>query len=285
MSSITREIIEDIISQVVAESNLEVNEPCPTCTGRVTPFTYDAANDLIAFGASRVGAVAPSCPPKYELAHWIDHTMLKPDATENEITTICKEAIEYSFASVCINPTWVPLVYKMLRGHTPKVCTVVGFPLGATFSEVKAHETRVAVEKGADEIDMVINVGALKSGDYELVERDIRAVVRAAGRRIVKVILETCLLDEEEKVKASAISQRAGANFVKTSTGFSKGGATVKDVALMRKVVGSEMGVKASGGVRTYEEACKMVEAGATRIGASASVVIVSNGNGKKSEY
>jgi deoxyribose-phosphate aldolase len=285
MSSITREIIEDIISQVVAESNLEVNEPCPTCTGRVTPFTYDAANDLIAFGASRVGAVAPSCPPKYELAHWIDHTMLKPDATENEITTICKEAIEYSFASVCINPTWVPLVYKMLRGHAPKVCTVVGFPLGATFSEVKAHETRVAVEKGADEIDMVINVGALKSGDYELVERDIRAVVRAAGRRIVKVILETCLLDDEEKVKASAISQRAGANFVKTSTGFSKGGATVKDVALMRKVVGSEMGVKASGGVRTYEEACKMVEAGATRIGASASVVIVSNGNGKKSEY
>jgi len=285
MSSITREIIEDIISQVVADSNLNVNETCTVCQSQVTPFNYEAANDLISFGASRVGAVAPSCPPKYELAHWIDHTVLKPDTTEEQITKICQEAREFSFASVCINPTWVSLAYKLLRGHAPKVCTVVGFPLGSTFPEVKASETRLAVEKGADEIDMVMNVGALKSGDYELVERDIRAVVRAAGRRVVKVILETCLLDDEEKVKASAIAQRAGANFVKTSTGFSSGGATVKDVALMRKVVGSEMGVKASGGVRTYDEACKMVEAGATRIGASASVEIIGNGNGKESDY
>ena len=284
MSSITREIIEDIISQVVAESNLSVNQTCSVCGSTTTPFTYDSANDLIAFGASRVGAEAPSCPPKAELAKWIDHTVLKPDATEEQIKSICQEAARHGFASVCINPTWVPLAYKMLHGHISKVCTVVGFPLGATLPEVKALETRLAVEKGADEIDMVMNVGALKSGDYELVEHDIRAVVRAAGRQIVKVILETCLLTDEEKVKASAIAQRAGANFVKTSTGFSSGGATVKDVALMRKVVGPQMGVKASGGVRTYDEACKMFEAGATRIGASASVAIVGKGDEKTSD-
>ncbi|WP_044281564.1 deoxyribose-phosphate aldolase [Caldithrix abyssi] len=229
--------------------------------------------------------MGPTCPPKRELARWIDHTILKPDATRQEIEKICDEAIEFGFASVCVNPTWVPLVYKKLRGHSPKVCTVVGFPLGATFPEVKARETELAVQQGADEIDMVINIGALKSGDYELVEHDIRSVVRAAGRRIVKVIIESCLLTDEEKVKACTLAKIAGANYVKTSTGFSKGGATVKDVALMRKVVGSQMGVKASGGVRSYEEACQMVEAGATRIGASASVAIVANGSGEKSEY
>ena len=285
MSSITREIIEDIISQVVAESNISMSQTCSTCGAQTTPFTYDGANELISFGASRVGAVAPSCPPKMELAKWIDHTVLKPDTTEAQIKTICEEAIQHNFASVCINPTWVPLAYKMLRGHPSKVCTVIGFPLGSTFPEVKASETRLAVEKGADEIDMVINVGALKSGDLELVERDIRAVVRAAGRQIVKVIIEACLLTDEEKVQACTVAKRAGANFVKTSTGFSSGGATVKDVALMRKVVGSEMGVKASGGVRTYDEACKMVEAGATRIGASASVAIVGNSKGKTTDY
>ncbi|MHB2153462.1 deoxyribose-phosphate aldolase [Calditrichota bacterium GD2] len=229
--------------------------------------------------------MGPSCPPKRELARWIDHTILKPDATRQEIEKICDEAIEFGFASVCVNPTWVPLVYKKLRGHSPKVCTVVGFPLGATFPEVKARETELAVQQGADEIDMVINIGALKSGDYELVEHDIRSVVRAAGRRIVKVIIESCLLTDEEKVKACTLAKIAGANYVKTSTGFSKGGATVKDVALMRKVVGSQMGVKASGGVRSYEEACQMVEAGATRIGASASVAIVANGSGEKTDY
>lgn len=276
MSSITSQDIEKIISQIIAEKQLG---------GNYRPFSYDAANDLISFGASRVGAVAPSCPPKYELAHWIDHTLLKPDATQQEVEAICNDAREHNFASVCINPTWVPLAYKMLRGYEARVCTVVGFPLGATFPEVKAQETKSAIEAGADEIDMVINVGALKSGDYELVERDIRAVTRAAGRHLVKVILETCLLTDEEKVQASAISKKAGANFVKTSTGFSSGGATVKDVALMRQVVGSEMGVKASGGVRTYEEACKMVEAGATRIGASASVAIVGNGDSSADGY
>ncbi|MCD6376759.1 MAG: deoxyribose-phosphate aldolase [Caldisericaceae bacterium] len=278
MSSITPDVIERIISQVISEANL------PTA-GQLRPFSYDAADELISFGANRIGAVGPTCPPKRELARWIDHTMLKPDATREEIEKICHEAIEFGFASVCVNPTWVPLAYKKLRGNEPKVCTVVGFPLGATFPEVKALETELAVERGADEIDMVINIGALKSGDYDLVEHDIRSVVRAAGRRIVKVIIETCLLTDEEKVKACTLAKIAGANYVKTSTGFSKGGATVKDVALMRKVVGSEMGVKASGGVRSYEEACKMVEAGATRIGASASVAIVANGAAEKSDY
>ena len=278
MSSITPDVIERIISQVISEANL------PTA-GQLRPFSYDAADELISFGANRIGAVGPTCPPKRELARWIDHTMLKPDATREEIEKICHEAIEFGFASVCVNPTWVPLAYKKLRGNEPKVCTVVGFPLGATFPEVKALETELAVERGADEIDMVINIGALKSGDYDLVEHDIRSVVRAAGRRIVKVIIETCLLTDEEKVKACTLAKIAGANYVKTSTGFSKGGATVKDVALMRKVVGAEMGVKASGGVRSYEEACKMVEAGATRIGASASVAIVANGAAEKSDY
>ena len=278
MSSITPEVIERIISQVISEANLPA-------AGQVRPFSYEAADELISFGANRIGAVGPTCPPKRELARWIDHTMLKPDATREEIEKICNEAIEFGFASVCVNPTWVPLAYKKSRGNEPKVCTVVGFPLGATFPEVKALETELAVERGADEIDMVINIGALKSGDYDLVEHDIRSVVRAAGRRIVKVIIETCLLTDEEKVKACTLAKIAGANYVKTSTGFSKGGATVKDVALMRKVVGAEMGVKASGGVRSYEEACKMVEAGATRIGASASVAIVANGAAEKSDY
>ncbi len=274
MSTITSDVIENIISQVIAEKNIAAR-----------PFSYDAANELLSFGASRVGAEGPTCPPKYELAKWIDHTLLKPEATQADIEKICKEANEHHFASVCINPTWVPLAYKMMRGGPSKVCTVIGFPLGATFPEVKARETERAIEEGADEVDMVVNIGALKSGDYDLVERDIRAVVRAAGRRVVKVILETCLLTDEEKVKACAIAQHAGANFVKTSTGFSKGGATVTDVALMRKVVGASMGVKASGGVHSYEEACKMVEAGATRIGASASVAIIANGQPAEGAY
>ncbi len=285
MSSITSEIIESIISQVISESNLESCGNCEECPKNCKPFTYEGANDLVSFGASRVGTVAPSCPPKYEMAKWIDHTFLKPDSTRDDIEKICDEALENNFASVCINPFWVSLASRKLRNSKVKVCTVVGFPLGATFPEIKAAETQAAVDRGAEEIDMVINVGALKSGDYDTVERDIRAVVRAAGRRVVKVIIEACLLTDEEKVTACVISQRAGANFVKTSTGFSSGGATVKDVALMRQVVGPRMGVKASGGVRTYDEACKMVEAGATRIGASASVAIVSNGQAKSTDY
>lgn len=283
MSSITPDIISEIINQVITKSDIG---ECPTCAkNHQHPFTYDAANDLVSFGASRVGVVAPSCPPKYEMARWIDHTLLKPDATQEQVEKICDEAREFSFASVCINPTWVSLCYKLLRGTNVKVCTVIGFPLGATLPEVKATEARQVINNGAQEVDMVINVGALKSGDLALVEHDIRSVVRAAGRRVVKVILETCLLTDEEKVTACTIAKQAGADFVKTSTGFSSGGATVTDVALMRKVVGPGMGVKASGGVRSYNEACNMVEAGATRIGASASVAIVSNDKSEKTDY
>jgi len=286
MSTITPDIVEQIISKVIEESGLEYQQAaCKDCSRQYQPFDYQAANDLVSFGASRIGAVAPSCPPKYEMARWIDHTILKPDAKQSEIEHICKEALQHNFASVCVNPTWVALAWKILRNSNVKVCSVVGFPLGSTLPEVKAAETKEVIEHGAEEIDMVINIGALKSGNLEFVERDIRAVVRAAGRHIVKVILETCLLNEEEKIAGCVIAQRAGANFVKTSTGFSSGGATVKDVALMRKVVGQTMGVKASGGVRSYDEACKMVEAGATRIGASASVAIVGNGQTKSSPY
>ncbi|MDR6124741.1 deoxyribose-phosphate aldolase [Bacillus sp. SLBN-46] len=206
----------------------------------------------------------------------IDHTLLKAEATKEEIVKLVEEAKEYLFASVCVNPTWVRTAAEMLAG-TPevKVCTVIGFPLGASTPETKAFETKNAIENGANEIDMVINIAALKDQQDELVERDIRAVVEAAkGKAIVKVIIETCLLTKEEKVRACELSVKAGADFVKTSTGFSTGGATVEDIRLMRETVGPEIGVKASGGVRSREDALAMVEAGATRIGASSGVSI-----------
>lgn len=209
------------------------------------------------------------------LAGKIDHTLLKPEATEAEIRTLCEEARKHGFYSVCVNPANVALSAQQLAGSDVKVCTVVGFPLGATTSEVKAFETRDAIGNGAQEIDMVINVGALKSAQMDRVEADIRAVVEAAAGVPVKVILETCLLTDDEKVVACKASKSAGAAFVKTSTGFSKGGATVADIRLMRQTVGPEMGVKASGGVRDLATAIAMVEAGATRLGASASVAIV----------
>ncbi len=211
------------------------------------------------------------------LAKMIDHTLLKPDATPDQITRLCEEARKYGFASVCINPVWVSLCATLLKETPVKVCTVIGFPLGATVPEVKAFETTNAIDLGAAEVDMVINVGALKARDLDLVARDIRGVVNAAHARgaIVKVILETVLLTDEEKTIACQIAKEAGADFVKTSTGFAGGGATVHDVELMRKVVGPEMGVKAAGGVRTYEDAESMVNAGATRIGASAGVKII----------
>lgn len=209
------------------------------------------------------------------LAGMIDHTLLKPEAQEAEIRTLCDEARANGFYSVCVNPANVALSAQLLAGSQVKVCTVVGFPLGATTSAVKAFETRDAIANGAQEIDMVINVGALKSGLLDRVESDIRAVVEAAGEVPVKVILETALLTDEEKVAACQASKAAGAAFVKTSTGFSKGGATVSDIRLMRLTVGPEMGVKASGGVRDRQTALAMAEAGATRLGASASVAIV----------
>lgn len=213
---------------------------------------------------------------KQELAGYIDHTVLKPDTKEADVLRICREALEYKFASVCINPSYVKLANSLLKGTGVKVCTVIGFPLGATKKEVKAFEASQAINDGASEIDMVINIGALKSGKLEAVEDDIRAVAEVCkGKALLKVIIETCLLTDEEKVTACTLSKKAGADFVKTSTGFSTGGATAEDVALMRKTVGLEMGVKASGGIRNLDSALRMIEAGATRIGASASIKII----------
>ncbi|MEY8304171.1 deoxyribose-phosphate aldolase [Anaerosalibacter bizertensis] len=205
----------------------------------------------------------------------IDHTLLKPEATKEMIEKLCSEAKEYNFFSVCVNPYYVKTAKEELEGSNVKIATVIGFPLGSTPKEVKAFEALEAIKNGADELDMVINIGALKDGDYTTVEEDIKAVVNeATDKALVKVIIETCLLDDEEKKKACEIARAAGADFVKTSTGFSTGGATVEDVKLMREVVGEDLGVKASGGIRDYETAKKMVEAGASRIGASSSIEI-----------
>ncbi|MGE5678302.1 MAG: deoxyribose-phosphate aldolase [Pseudomonadota bacterium] len=211
-----------------------------------------------------------------DLARYIDHTILKPDAKESDVIKLCKEALEYKFASVCVNASNVKLADSFLRGTDVKVCTVVGFPLGATTKETKAFEAAQAIDNGASEVDMVINIGALKSGKLDMVEEDIKAVADVCkGKALLKVIIETCLLTDEEKVTACELSKKAGANFVKTSTGFSTGGATAEDITLMRRIVGPEMGVKASGGIRNLETALAMINAGATRIGASASISIV----------
>lgn len=207
---------------------------------------------------------------------YIDHTLLKPESTQEQIDHLLSEAVEYQFASVCVNPTWVAHCAKTLAGTGVKVCTVVGFPLGANTSSVKAFETKNAIANGADEIDMVINVDQLKSGQYEVVKADIRAVVEASQDKLVKVIIETCLLTNDEKVKACQLAVSAGADFVKTSTGFSAAGATVEDIVLMRETVGPNIGVKAAGGARSYEDAEAFIEAGATRIGTSSGVAIVS---------
>ncbi|WP_105148881.1 deoxyribose-phosphate aldolase [Streptococcus suis] len=219
-----------------------------------------------------------------KLNKYIDHTILKPETTQEQVEKILAEAKEYNFASVCVNPTWVTLAAESLKDSDVKVCTVIGFPLGANTPAVKAFETKDAISNGADEIDMVINIGALKTGNYDLVLEDIKAVVAASGDKLVKVIIEACLLTDDEKVKACQLSQEAGADYVKTSTGFSTGGATVADVALMRKTVGPDMGVKASGGARSYEDAIAFIEAGASRIGASSGVAIM-NGAQADGDY
>lgn len=221
-----------------------------------------------------------------KLAKYIDHTLLKADASKEAILKLCQEAREHQFASVCVNPAWVALSAEQLAGSDVLVCTVIGFPLGASTTATKVYETKDAIQNGAQEIDMVINIGAIKSGNWELVKSDIAAVVDAAHpQAIVKVILETGALTDEEKVKACQLSKEAGADFVKTSTGFGPGGATVEDITLMRKTVGPEMGVKASGGVRDYEAVMAMIEAGATRIGASAGIAIVTGGQAKGEGY
>lgn len=215
---------------------------------------------------------------------YIDHTLLKPESTQTQIDKLIAEAVEYQFASVCVNPTWVSYAAKALKGTEVNVCTVIGFPLGANTSSVKAFETKDAVANGADEIDMVINIGQLKSGQYDAVEADIRAVVEASGDKLVKVIIETCLLTDGEKVKACQLAVAAGADYVKTSTGFSTAGANIADVTLMSKTVGPNIGVKAAGGTRSYADAEAFIKAGATRIGTSAGVAIV-NGETANSSY
>jgi deoxyribose-phosphate aldolase len=250
--------------------------PCPDHCGV-------HVESALAAGATRVSSGLGYCPPDPSgLRGRIDHTLLKPEASADEIRRLCAEAAENCFASVCINPTYVALCAELLRDSSVKVCTVVGFPLGAHLPEVKAYETRRAIQDGAREIDMVINIGALKSRDHALVERDIRAVVDACGPHVVsKVILEMTLLTTEEKIAGCSLAKAAGADFVKTSTGFAKGGATLEDVKLMREVVGPDMGIKAAGGIRTQDDARAMIEAGATRLGTSASIKIV---RGEKAE-
>jgi deoxyribose-phosphate aldolase len=251
---------------------------CPSFCGADVQRIVDA-------GASRIGVVLGETATAHDWASLIDHTLLKPEAAEEDIKKLCNEAVQYGFASVCVNPSWVKKSAEFLRGTSVPVCTVIGFPLGATLSDVKAYETRRAIFNGAREIDMVINIGALKSGDDCTVEDDIRAVAEAAHENgiLCKVIIETALLTDEEKVRACLASKNAGADFVKTSTGFAKGGATVEDIALMRRVVGADLGVKASGGVKGIEDAKAMVQAGATRIGASVGVKIAQEASGEKS--
>ncbi|MBN2616500.1 MAG: deoxyribose-phosphate aldolase [Bacteroidales bacterium] len=231
-------------------------------------------------GNASAGNISPA-----ELAGYIDHTLLKPGATQNQFEQLCDEALQYKFKSVCVNSSWVSFVAKKLRGSSVKVCSVIGFPLGEMVTKSKAFEARSAIEHGAQELDMVMNIGALKSGNLKLVEEDIRAIKRACrSNTILKVIIETSLLTEEEKVLACEISKKAGADFVKTSTGFTGTGATVEDIALMRRVVGPDMGVKASGGIRDYKTAVAMLNAGANRIGAGGSVAIM-NGVPSKEDY
>jgi deoxyribose-phosphate aldolase len=260
-------------------------EDCASCGSCVVrrPWSVRAMEDV---GAMRVGAAPGVGPVGPDLAKLIDHTLLKPEATRDEVVKLCEEARQHRFASVCVNTTWVPLCKAMLAGTDVMVCAVVGFPLGAMTPTAKAYEAREAVRQGAREIDMVLNIGALKSRDYETVFEDICRVVKASRPAGVKVILETSALGQEEKIIAISLSKLAGAAFVKTSTGFGKGGATVEDVQLMRQLVGSELGVKASGGVRTAEDVVKMAQAGANRIGASASVAIVTGtADGKAKGY
>lgn len=282
--------VEQLIEEITREVLLRLNQPQPAnaangcnCTdGSCVQNCPDKVTQVVQAGASRVTATLGTRPQNSRIANYIDHTLLKPDASQDQIAQLCYEARTFGFASVCVNPAQVKLAAQLLKDSGVAVCTVVGFPLGATPGTVKAYETQQAIRDGATEIDMVINVGALKSQDYLTVKEDIGAVVRAAhaANTLVKVIIEAALLTDEEKVVASHLSKIAGADFVKTSTGFGPGGATAADVALMRKVVGPNIGVKAAGGVRNLSDAQTMIAAGATRLGASAGVRIVKEATG-----
>ena len=267
------QLVEQITDLVLAK--IGGDDYCPS-------FCATDVQRIVDAGAERIGVVLGETATAHDWASLIDHTLLKPEASESDIRKLCDEAAQFGFASVCVNPAWVKTAVDFLRGTGVPVCTVIGFPLGATLSDVKAYEARRAIFNGAREVDMVINIGALKSGDDCSVEDDIRAVVEAAHENEVlcKVIIETALLTDEEKVRACLAAKNAGADFVKTSTGFSKGGATVDDISLMRRTVGRELGVKASGGVKGIEDARAMFEAGATRIGASVGVKIAQEAGG-----
>ncbi len=272
-------VVEEVAAATSARSAQALTCACHRTTADCCP---DRLRGVLNAGATRLGLHAAGGAAS-DVANMIDHTLLKPDASRQEIDTLCREAAEYHFASVCVNPTWVATCAERLRGTSVVVCSVVGFPLGATTADTKHYETRRAIFDGAREIDMVINVGALKSGDLRVVERDIEAVTGPCreGGAISKVIIEAALLTDDEKVAACTLAKAAGADYVKTSTGFGPGGATAADVALMRRVVGEEMGVKAAGGVRDLDGLKAMVAAGATRIGASAGVKIVQQSRGE----
>src|SRR5687767_2450446 len=280
-------LIEQITDAIVARLNGDGADQAAMCgcTSECFHRCPERMHRIVDAGAARIGLVLGQTGTAREWAGLIDHTLLKPEATDDDVKRLCHEAASYRFASVCVNPTWVRVASCNLRGSGIPVCTVIGFPLGATLPDVKAYEARRAIFDGAREVDMVINLGALKSGDDCLVEHDIHSVVQVAHEAGVtcKVIIETALLTDDEKVRACIAAKNAGADFVKTSTGFSKGGATVADIALMRRTVGSELGVKASGGVKGLDDARKLVEAGATRIGASVGVKIAQEAAGVKS--
>jgi deoxyribose-phosphate aldolase len=283
LDQLVRGVTEEILAYLGADKcadlcGLEIDGLiCPGCDERCAERCARKTRKVVEAGATRISAGAAVGPIEADIARLIDHTLLKPEASRDDIRKLCEEALKYGFASVCVNPWNVSQAAEMLRGSEVRVCTVAGFPLGATLPQVKVYEAEEAIKLGAQEVDMVINVGALKSGQDEAVEADIRGVVEAShrGGAIVKVILETALLTTDEKVRGSLAAKNAAADFVKTSTGFGPGGATAEDVRLMRAVVGGEIGVKAAGGVRSLEDLKKMVEAGATRIGASASVKIL----------
>jgi deoxyribose-phosphate aldolase len=274
----TRDELQRVIDTVVQELQAAASRPVGRCGchGVLEDCCPGRLSGVIDAGASRVGVHATGGAPS-TIAGMIDHTLLKPDATRQNIEDLCREAAQFKFATVCVNPTWVATCARLLHGSGVGVCSVVGFPLGATTADVKGYETQRAIFDGAREIDTVINIGALKSGDLRTVERDIEAVVAPCRdcQVLSKVIIEAALLTDDEKVTACTLAKAAGADYVKTSTGFGPGGATAADVALMRRVVGAEMGVKAAGGVRDLDSVRQMIAAGATRVGASAGVKIV----------
>ena len=282
VEQITKEVLVLLREQETCAQSGAGAGTCADCIGQCVQRCSDKVKQVVDAGAARLTSTLGQAPIGPEIAKLIDHTLLKPEASQDQVAQLCYEASKYGFATVCVNPTNVKLCAQLLKGTPVKVCTVVGFPLGATSPEVKAYETQQALDDGAAEVDMVINIGALKSKEYALVERDIATVARTthAAGAILKVIIEAALLTDEEKVVACQLAKAAAADYVKTSTGFGPGGATVHDVALMRSAVGPELGVKAAGGIRTYEEAREMVAAGATRIGASAGIKILQQAKG-----